>query len=259
MNNINIIVYLGDSTALGRDDNTFVPQVYQDRYLTHEFRSVYIFNTGTVANERLSYPAQNHTLGGPLDQFGLNLKLAALLNGANKAPVSFTRHALGSTSLAPVAISGTPQSFDKATGTMYATLLSNITTSHNLWVAAGWVPNYVAVVCLLGLNDANTLQASIDFEANLTSLINNFYVDCAEVTTDTPFLICKPNVDATGVSVSNLALIRDGIDNVHAALSPQTKIVNLDGLPLLTDLVHQNWEGEIGDDTVADRIFAELY
>lgn len=263
MNTINIIVSLGDSTNNGRAKLDFVPDLYQDMFFRNAFRSIFIFNTGTVDNEQLDFvTAKNHTQDADKTQFGFVMKLAGLLNGANKAPLCFVRQALGSTSLAPTAISGAPQSFDKATGTMYSSLLTNITTSHNQWVADGWAPNYLGVICLLGLNDSTVSQASTDFESNLTALINNLYADSAELTTDVPFLICKPNIDTSGIGSINptyLNNVRTAIDNVNSAIS-NTKVVNLDGLRLIDATnIHHDWIAELTENSVADRIFAELF
>lgn len=254
----NVVIIFGDSTALGRADFITTHKTNRRRFFrSYEYATVWNYNVLQVQN--LEYGVNNAIGAGAL-QFGLELKLADLMKTNGLAPCLFIKRAVGGTSLNPQSVSGVP-SWDKATGTNYNSLISDITNACNSLYndQYGHQVNIKAIICLLGLNDTLNDTAASDFEARLDELVNNIYDDSPYLEKErTPFLIGRPN-SAADVNPTRLATIQGGIDNVAANYS-WVKSVNLDGLSLKpSDDLHHNSNAELDDsDSVAHRFFAYI-
>lgn len=260
-NTIKTYIILGDSTALGRATPATLA-LYKRRKYMRRFDWVKVWNYNTAQLEPLEWDV-NNALGASAEQFGLELKLADLLKLDGKDPACFIKRAVGSSSLTPTAISTAPSSWDKATGTHYNNLITDITNACSALHSDnyGWFIEIEAIICLLGLNDTLTDAAATAWQTAATDLVNNMYTDSPYLeTSKTKFIFGKPNTLAN-VNQTRLSTIRTAIDTIAASFS-YIDAIDLDGLPLKGDMIHHNSTAEVSDlvdtDSVAHRFFAVI-
>lgn len=252
-NDIYAYIIFGDSTALGRAEGFNTPQVLKDKYFKI-YNWVWIWHAGSL--QLLEYDVNNAVASNP-GQFGMELQLATTLKVNKQEPILFIKKAVGGSSLAPTTVAGTASSWDKATGGLYNILVSDVTNA--ITAAQNYNEGYnvyiKGIICMLGLNDCGNDNASGAFSSNMDNLITNLYNDIPLLYSGkTKLYLGRPNI-AANVDPTRLNVIRTVIDNAASTYS-FVESVNLDGLPLKSDLIHHGTEGELGDvDSVAVRFY----